>query len=67
MESEDTDKPDEIEDEKNAFLRPPTGHNLFYKLFSIDSCGEHENELKKNRVNKTFKLLVRTKTDGSMV
>lgn len=54
-------------EQSGEFVRPPADHNLFYRLFSIGSCGEPQNELMKNKVEKAYKLLVRTKSDGAIV
>ncbi|XP_043267852.1 uncharacterized protein [Venturia canescens] len=65
LEDEQENKnPPETEEKAENYILPPSGHNLFYRLFSINASDESKNELMKNRVDKTYKLLVRTKMDG---
>lgn len=38
--------------------------NYCYNIFTIGACGSSQNELMKNKVEKDYKILVRTKADG---
>ncbi|XP_015118820.1 uncharacterized protein LOC107042333 [Diachasma alloeum] len=40
------------------------GVNFSYNIFTIGACGLPQNEMMKNKVERDYKILVRTKTDG---
>ncbi|XP_011298787.1 uncharacterized protein [Fopius arisanus] len=58
------DQRDEFDLDAPQEENQPEGLNFSYNIFSIGSCGLQQNELMKNKVERDYRLLVRTKTDG---
>lgn len=64
----DIDAPEESDESENENIEKSIYQNNYsYNIYKIGACGLNKNELMKNKVDKDYKILVRTKSDDVKV